>query len=109
MSEEIKNDVKTEDEVIINEENKLETKVTFKDTFLSNLVDILVTLVVSIAALFIVDGILRVTAGYYVTEKVQMTAIIYLIVSLIYRSVMQIKSCDTVGMKVAKLKIDKVQ
>ncbi|KEI04045.1 hypothetical protein IRP63_04365 [Clostridium botulinum] len=109
MSEENKTQINTEDEVITNEENNLESKMTFKDTFVSNLVDILVTLGLSIVALFIIDGILRVTAGYYVTEKVQMTAIIYLIISLIYTSVMQIKSCDTIGMRVSKLKINKAE
>ncbi|EES91626.1 hypothetical protein FDJ70_06110 [Clostridium botulinum] len=109
MSEEIKNDVKSEDELIKTEENNLESKITFKDTFVSNLVDILVTLGLSIVALFIIDGILRVTAGYYVTQKVQMTVIIYLIISLIYTSVMQIKSYDTIGMRVSKLKINKVK
>ncbi|KGM94286.1 hypothetical protein Z968_11900 [Clostridium novyi A str. 4552] len=106
MSEE--NNVNTKEEVTeINDKESYISKVNFKDTFTASIIDILVTLGMSIVVLFVIDGILRVTAGYYIVEKIQMTAIIYLIVSLLYTSIMQSKSCDTVGMRVAKLKISK--
>mgnify|MGYP001593840041 FL=1 len=106
MSEE--NSVNTKEEVTeVKDKESYISKVSFKDTFVANIIDILVTLGISIVVLFVIDGILRVAAGYYVVEKIQMTAIIYLIVSLLYTSIMQSKNCDTVGMKVAKLKISK--
>lgn len=106
MSEE--NNVNTKEHVTeVKDKEGCISKVNFKDTFVASIIDILVTLGISIVALFIIDGLLRVAAGYYIVKKIEMIAIIYLIVSLLYTSIMQSKNCDTVGMKVAKLKISK--
>lgn len=82
-------------------------KITFIDTFKSNLIDIISTGIISIAALYIFDILLRVTAGYYVKEKIPMLFIFYLISSLLYTSIMENKSADTIGKRVSRIRITK--
>lgn len=87
-----------------------EAKISMADTFGSSIVDILITAAISAAVLFIGDGILRATAGYYITEKPTMFMIIYIIVSLLYTSIMESrKNADTIGKRSVKIKLTKTQ
>ncbi|MCY6371769.1 RDD family protein [Clostridium ganghwense] len=112
--ENIKAVVEADEEQLQNQSEKVEIqdyeakdKISFLDTFKANLIDIIATGVISIAALYIFDILLRATAGYYVKEKISMLAIFYLISSLLYTSIMESKSADTIGKRVSKIKIHK--
>lgn len=84
--------------------------ISLKDTFLASLIDVVLTGVVSTAILFLLDGILRITAGYYISAKISMLAIIYLIVFIIYTSIMESsKNANTIGKRAANLKIIKAK
>lgn len=111
VTEELKEEEVEVEQIDSKTENKVdETKIRMQDTLLSSIVDILITSVISTACLFIGDGILRSTAGYYVTEKPTLFIIIYLIVSLLYTSIMESrKNADTIGKRSAKIKLTKTQ
>lgn len=100
-------EMKIENESIESFTYETKEKITFIDTFKSNLIDIVSTGVISIAALYIFDILLRVTAGYYVKEKISMLFIFYLISSLFYTSIMESKSADTIGKRVSRIRITK--
>ncbi|MBE6042902.1 MAG: RDD family protein [Clostridium thermopalmarium] len=86
------------------------SKVSFKDAFMSSILDILITGAISIAGLYIFDFILRIAAGYYVKEKVSVFLIIYLIVTLLYTTIMESsKSGNTIGKRAANLKTIKIK
>lgn len=85
-------------------------RITFKDTLLASVIDVVLTGVVSTAILFLLDGILRITAGYYISAKISMLAIIYLIVFIIYTSIMESsKNANTIGKRAANLKVIKAK
>lgn len=93
----------------VEKKENIATKVALKDSFLAAFIDIISIGVISAGVLFIFDAILRVTAGFYVKEKIQMLGIIYLIVMLLYTSIMESsKSANTIGKRVANLKITKI-
>ncbi|MCY6353639.1 hypothetical protein [Clostridium sp. ZS2-4] len=100
-------EMKIESESIESFACETKEKITFIDTFKSNLIDIVSTGVISIAALYIFDILIRVTAGYYVKEKIPMLFIFYLISSLLYTSIMENKSADTIGKRVSRIRITK--
>lgn len=114
QNREEENVMKTENDEMEIENESMESiayeakdKISFIDTFKSNLIDILSTGIISIAALYIFDILLRVTAGYYVKEKIPMLFIFYLISSLLYTSIMENKSADTIGKRVSRIRITK--
>jgi uncharacterized RDD family membrane protein YckC len=86
------------------------SNVSFKDAFMSSILDILVTGAISVAGLYIFDFILRITAGYYVKEKVSIFLIIYLIVTALYTTIMESsKNGNTIGKRAANLKTIKIK
>lgn len=114
QNREEENIVKTENEEMKIENESMESfayeekeKITFIDIFKANLIDIVSTGIISIAALYIFDILLRLTAGYYVKERIQMLFIFYLISSLLYTSIMENKSADTIGKRVSRIRITK--
>jgi hypothetical protein len=88
----------------------IENKVSFGDAFISTLVDIITTGLISVVGLFIFNAILKAAAGYYIKEVIPMFLIVYLIVALLYGSIMvSSKGADTIGKRVARLKVVKTQ
>ncbi|QGU95467.1 hypothetical protein GOM49_10530 [Clostridium bovifaecis] len=85
-------------------------KVSLKDAFMSTIIDVIITGAISIAGLYIFDIILKVTAGYYVKEKISVLAIIYLIVTILYSSIMESsKTANTIGKRASNLKVIKLK
>ncbi|KYH28613.1 RDD family protein [Clostridium colicanis] len=112
--ENMSNEEKNINEEITKEESvgnsDIISKVSFKDAFMSSILDILITGAISIAGLYIFDFILRIAAGYYVKEKVSVFLIIYLIVTLLYTTIMESsKSGNTIGKRAANLKTIKIK
>ena len=102
-------------EVIANEEcpcceNSNEDKVikpSFIDTFKASLIDLIAIGGISTAGVFIADAVLRLT-GYGITQKFQMTFVIFMVVMVIYMSIMESgKNSATLGQKIARLNITK--
>lgn len=88
----------------------IEDKVSFGDAFIATIVDIITTGLISAVGLFIFNAILEAAAGYYVKEVIPMFLIVYLVVTLLYGSIMQSsKGSDTIGKRVARLKVVKTQ
>lgn len=84
-------------------------RISFKDTLLSSVVDAVITGTISVVALYIFDIILRSAAGYFVKEKVSLFVIIYLLVTILYTSIMESsKNGNTIGKRAANLKITKI-
>lgn len=99
-------DVETENNEIEAVE-KDNSKISFKDTFSAAIVDLAVTAAGSVVGLFLIDAILRVTAGFYIKEKVSFSVIIFVIVSLLYTSIMESSKGETIGKRLLKLKINR--
>lgn len=85
-------------------------KIGFAEAFFAATIDLVATGLISAAVLFIFDAILRAAAGYFVKDVVPMFLIVYLIVTLLYTSIMESsKNADTIGKRVARLKLVKTQ
>jgi hypothetical protein len=110
IENEIEDETKIQEDFEENNTVNIENKVGFGDAFIATLVDIIATGLVSVAGLFIFDAILKAIAGYYVKDVIPMFIIIYLIVTLLYTSIMESsKNADTIGKRVARLKLVKTQ
>ena len=82
-------------------------KPTFVDTFKASLIDLIVIGGISTVGVFVTDAILRL-AGYAITQKFQMAFIIFMVVMVLYMSIMESgKMSATIGKKVSKLIITK--
>ena len=87
--------------------NKKAIKPTFVDTFKASLIDLIVIGAVSTVGVFVVDAILRL-AGYAINQKFQMTFVIFMVVMVLYMSIMESgKMSATIGKKVSGLFITK--
>jgi len=83
------------------------TKPTFIDTFKASLIDLIVIGGISTIGVFVADTVLRL-AGYAITQKFQMSFIIFMVVMLLYMSIMESgKTSGTLGKKVSGLIITK--
>lgn len=82
-------------------------KPNFLTTFLAIVSDLLVIGVLSYACLYLIDFILRITAGFYIVEKNQMLAIIAVVVAILYMSILESTLGATVGKKIVNLKVVK--
>ena len=80
-------------------------KPNFFASFAAIISDGIIIAVLSYLLLYVVDFILRRTAGVYVTEKSQMLFLLYVIVSLIYVSVLESTLGFTVGKTVFGIKV----
>ena len=91
-------------------ENSNEYKVrkpNFIDTFKASLIDLIVIGGISTIGVFGADALLRLT-GYGITQKFQMAFIIYMVVMVLYMSIMESgKTSATLGKKIAGLIIKK--
>ena len=89
-------------------ENSKENKVirpSFVDTFKANIIDLIVIGAVSTIVVFVADAILKLT-GYAITQKFQMIFIIFMIIMVLYMSIMESgKSSATIGKKASGLLI----
>ncbi|MBZ9688135.1 RDD family protein [Clostridium estertheticum] len=82
-------------------------KPNFIDTFKANLIDLVVIGGISTVAVFVADALLRL-AGYFITQKFQMTFIIFMVVMVLYMSIMESgKKSSTLGKKISGLIITK--
>jgi len=87
-------------------ENKT-IKPTFMNTFTASLVDLIVIGGVSAVLVFAANAVLKLT-GYAITEKFQMSFIIFMVVMVLYMSIMESgKTSATIGKKVSGLIITK--
>ncbi|MGK0469045.1 RDD family protein [Clostridium sp.] len=92
---------------IENIEGEKSMKLRFIDTLKASLIDLIVIGAISTALVFIADSILRLT-GYFVTQKFQMSFIIFMVVMVLYMSIMESgKTCTTIGKKLSGLTIIK--
>lgn len=82
-------------------------KPNFLDTFKANLIDLLVIGGISAVGVFVADAILQL-AGYAITQKFQVGFIIFMVVMVLYMSIMESgKKSTTVGKKISGLIITK--
>ncbi|MCB2288809.1 RDD family protein [Clostridium sp. CS001] len=80
---------------------------SFMDTLKANLIDLIAIGGISTVGVFVADALLRLT-GYGITEKFQMTFIIFMVVMVLYMSIMESgKNSSTLGKKIAGLIITK--
>lgn len=78
---------------------------SFVDTFKANIIDLIVIGAVSTIVVFVADAILKLT-GYAITQKFQMIFIIFMIIMVLYMSIMESgKSSATIGKKASGLLI----
>ena len=96
--EETKEEIKAEKET---------NSVSGKDSFISIVIDQVISLGISAAVLFIADFILRLF-GLYIQDKEGMFIILFVVVNIIYNTIMhKAKASSTFGEKLAHLKITK--
>lgn len=109
---------KVEEDSAVNteaENNETETvekdnsKISFKDAFAAAIIDLVVTAAASVVGLFLIDAILRFTAGFYIKDKVSFSVIIFVIVSLLYTSIMESSKGETIGKRSLKLKVTRAK
>ena len=82
-------------------------KPSFIDTLKASLIDLIAIGGISTVGVFVADALLRLT-GYAITEKFQMSFIIFMAVMVLYMSIMQSgKNSATLGQKIAGLIITK--
>ena len=89
----------------LNEEKSM--KPSLMDTLKANLLDLIVIGGISTIIVFLSDVVLK-FAGYTITEKFQMSFVIFMIVMVLYMSIMESgKNSATLGKKIAGLIITK--
>jgi len=82
-------------------------KPNFLDTFKANLIDLVVIGGISAVAVFVADAMLKL-GGYFITQKFQMAFIIFMVVMVLYMSIMESgKKSTTIGKKISGLIITK--
>ena len=102
----IKKDEEISEESCVCCENK-NAKPTFIDAFKASLIDLIVVGAVSTVGVFVIDGVLKL-AGYAITQKFQMSFIIFMVVMVFYMSIMESgKTSATIGKKASGLFISK--
>lgn len=94
--------------VVKNEELGVELiKPNFLDTFKANLIDLVVIGGISAVGVYVADAVLKLT-GYFITQKFQMAFIIFMVVMVLYMSIMESgKKSTTIGKKISGLIITK--
>ncbi|MBZ9636064.1 RDD family protein [Clostridium sp. FP1] len=82
-------------------------KPNFIDTLKASLIDLVVIGGISAVGVFVADAILKL-AGYSITQKFQMGFIIFMVVMVLYMSIMESgKKSSTIGKKISGLIITK--
>jgi uncharacterized RDD family membrane protein YckC len=110
-SDDIDNKVKNEEliGVGVNNQNSSEytKKPTLMDTFKASIIDLVIIGGISTIGVYVADAVLRM-AGYAITQKFQMTFIIFMVVMVLYMSIMECgKKSATIGKKISGLTITK--
>lgn len=83
------------------------SKPTFVNTFLASIIDLIIIGVVSTVIVYATDAVLKLS-GYAIAQKFQMTFIIFMVVMVLYTSIMESgKTSATFGKKVSGLIITK--
>ena len=89
----------------LNEEKS--AKPSFMDTLKANLLDLIVIGGISTIMVFLADVVLK-FAGYTISEKFQMSFVIFMVIMVLYMSIMESgKNSATLGKKIAGLIITK--
>lgn len=96
-----------EDYILQEDDFTYDDKITLSDIIRSNLIDIVSTGIMAVAAMFIFDVLMRAIAGLYISDKMGMFGIFYIVISFIYRSIMEYKKGTTIGKKFVNIKISK--
>ncbi|NOH15969.1 RDD family protein [Clostridium cochlearium] len=93
-----------EEDKIKDEKN---SEVAFKDSFMSNLIDMSIIFILSLIALLVFDKIILRILGYKLVSEyiVLMLIIILAIISVLYPTYMECKKGATIGKKFSKMKI----
>ena len=86
-------------------ENKT-IKPNFLDTLKASLIDVIIIGVVSAIIVFVADALLKLT-GYAITQKFQMSFIVFMVVMVLYMSIMESCMSATLGKKASGLFITK--
>jgi len=87
------------------EDNVIKPK--FLDTFKANFIDLVVIGGISVVTVYVADALLKL-AGYAISQKFQMTFIIFMVVMVFYMSIMESgKKSSTLGKKISGLIITK--
>jgi hypothetical protein len=85
------------------------SKESIKPGFFSALLaaasDIIVIGVLTYGLLYLADFILRIAAGFYIVDKIQMLAFLFLVVSILYFSILESTIGASVGKKIVNLKV----
>ena len=82
-------------------------KPNFMDTFKASIIDLVIIGGISAIGVYVADAVLRM-AGYAITQKFQMTFIIFMVVMVLYMSIMECgKKSATIGKKISGLTITK--
>jgi uncharacterized RDD family membrane protein YckC len=90
---------------VYGEGNKL--KPNFIDTFKANFIDLVVIGGISAVTVYVADAILKL-AGYSISQKFQMAFIIFMVVMVLYMSIMESgNKSSTLGKKISGLIITK--
>jgi len=104
--DDVKKDEEFSEESGVSCESK-SAKPTFIDTFKASLIDLIVIGALSTVGLFVINGLLEL-AGYAITQKFQMSFIIFMVVMVFYMSIMESrKTSATIGKKISGLIISK--
>ena len=82
-------------------------KPNFLDTFKASLIDLIVIGGISAVGVYVADAMLKL-AGYAITQKFQVAFIIFMVVMVLYMSIMESgKKSTTIGKKISGLIITK--
>jgi len=95
------------DATIINSKGNNTKKPNLLDTFKANIIDLVIIGGISTIGVFVADAILKL-AGYFITQKFQMSFVIFMIVMVLYMSIMESgEKSTTIGQKISGLIITK--
>ena len=85
--------------------SKAGMKPGFFTALLSAASDAVIIGVLTYGLLYLVDFILRITAGLYIVEKTQMLCILFFVATILYFSILESTIGATVGKKIVNLKV----
>ncbi|MBU3192021.1 RDD family protein [Clostridium bowmanii] len=92
---------------VINSNGNNAKKPNLLDTFKANIIDLAIIGGISAVLVFAADAILKLT-GYAISQKFSMSFIIFMVVMVLYMSIMESgKGSNTVGKKISGLTITK--
>lgn len=103
LEEQLIDEEAVEETEVLEEVEISDSKGSFIKSLCAVITDEAIIGIVSIILLYIFEGLLKIN-GYFVTQKISFTFILFVLVSIIYNSVMEnIKDGKTVGKKLFNL------